>query len=286
MRVMYEIAPAIGYLVGQGLETVALNHISQSRQVAIAGHNNLDAVRDKPGVLSRSVASLALLGAATGFAFAEAAHNGNTVESRQPTLEVAVDQSFGTVLDGTSKPILNVAENVNDNNRIKVVSIAANNSGSQVESISTIKSNIPYGQPSIEGALSQALNIADSKLGVKTADKKTAGILVLTDGNSVGDPAAIKAEDNRNIPVYIVNFGKSDSTPTGQFSSITKETGGKLINESNNPAQVASELAREIHPVPTHTNTNGDRWPWLGLGVALSGITVRQYFRRRRETVA
>lgn len=283
-------ATAIGYIAGQGLDLLALRHIAQNREAAIPGHENIQANKDRSNLIRRSVASLALLGAAAGFCFAESANTSTTTELKPATLVVVADRSFGTSLDGSSNSIMESVKLVNETPRVNITDIAAQYSSSKVETPKEMEKSPPYGQPSTDQAVSSAFNIAlshsskvvSNQLGQKA--EENAGILVLTDGNTIGSPASIKAEDTTNLPIDIVNYGINNNANAAQLKKIAIETNGQYLSVKSSPNVAIKKLDKAIEPRSTKRTIPGNRWPWIGMGLALSTITGKQYFRRRKET--
>jgi hypothetical protein len=283
------VAPAIGYIVGQGLEGMALKHIANNRQSAIPGHEDINTYKDHSNWLRRSIASVAMLGTLAGFCFAESATTSTTTESKPSTVVTVVDKSFGTYLDGTSSAITKAVQDIKIP-RSKSIYVAAQNSSEYVATKREIQNSFPYGQPSTDKAVKSALNIAVShsstvetnQLGSKA--QKNAGILVLTDNNTIGSPATIKAEDTAKLPFYIVNFGNNNSANATQLKQIATETNGQYVPVTSNPVAAIKKLDQTIEPHSTKRTIPGNRWPWIGMGVVLSAITAKQYFRRRKET--
>jgi hypothetical protein len=284
-------APIIGYGVGVSLENLALKSIAHNRTAAIPGHEAIGNNKNR-NFLKTALASLALLSAAAGFSIGQGFDSADTVtELNPPTVSLVVDQSIGTYLDGSEGEIEAAFSTSQNNNYAHYIDIAAIDSGYKMETAKQIINNTPYGQPSVSSAVRGAINIANSHSSNVQSNhigsishKKNAGILVFTDGNSIGTPASVVAEDTNKLPVYIVNFGSNANNT--QFKTIASETGGASIsvNRTTSVDTQIQKFERFIIPKPVKLKNKGDQWPWFGLGIGLSALTVGRYIRRRKET--
>ena len=284
---MFEViggAIAGGYAVGQGAEQLALNHIHHNREAALPAYDGSVVERNPLRFFSRVAAPLAIVGALAAGAYAEAADQTGTITKTYShgSVLVVADLSYATKLDGSHQGI-NTAIKDLKSNHINVSGVAAYDSTAQSMGYKQLLRVQPYGTPTMYSALTLALN----EINNSSSTSKFDGIVVLDDGNDLGNPNAIMSQDTSKAPIDIVNF-ESNSPNSNEFQQISAKTHStppvqaflKGVNLAANLKSIESKMV----PLPVKSVSKGDAMPWLIGGSALSLLGLRQFFRRRGET--
>lgn len=283
------VGTAAGYTAGQFLEHRAQVAISNNRLALIRGHEGMTG--DRVGLLKRSIAGLALLGAATGFAYAKGATTTEALSEPPAALAVVADHSYHTSLDHTAGEINEAADtflSVNPHN-MYVAPVVAHNSSFDTITLKQLSKDRPYGNASaLSEATKEGIDLANSHkppvesntFGSKGGE--TAGVLVLTDDHNIGD---VKADEGKNrLPLFIANFGSNTGTTATELKADAKSTGGHYIADARkDPKAVINYIKGKILTHPVAEKSTSGRLPWLLMGLGLTAISARQYSRRKKE---
>jgi hypothetical protein len=297
---------AAGYAAGRAFEYRALKEIEAEREALIPVHEGVEAsASSRPGILVRSAAQLAIIGAVAGLAYGEAFTPHEEKSAVAPVVAVAIDHSFETRQDGADKKINKIAGSLIKSREVQVQTYLAHNGSDTpepVDSVKEISNDDPYGPqtlnkvvPAVMGAAyNSAAPVYSNQLG--TAENRSAATLVLTDNGKIGDVRTIvsQAEAQGKQPVYVVNVGhKSGSSTSRNLKTIAEQTDGHYWAAKTADANtITHAISQEIKPRELPQGENSI-WPWkknggiawLAAGVALSGAWLRQLKRRKRETV-
>lgn len=281
----------VGYLGGQVLEQLHLNRLAQNRQAAVPAHQNLNVYKERLSIARRGVATLALLGAAVGFASGEAATTIVAHEQEPATLAIAVDHT-GTTLDGTAHKINAIAEKLNlDPETVHVTTpLVAHSSTAEPVSLKSLPSDKSWGQniymanavqQSLQTASSDSAPVSSNALG--SANERAGGVLVLTDGDPIGN---VLAEDKTDLPIYIVNVGSKNGANVADLKQDAKLTHGQYFDAGEaNPEDIAKEIQASIVPDSITVKSSEGRLPWIVAGLGLLGIEAGLFSYLKRQTV-
>lgn len=281
-----------GAMGGIGLEYLAQHNIIDNQQ-ALA--REWGEVHERQANRWRSIARVALgplmaVGALGGFANGMAWEPDTAVRQVPPQLEVVVDHSAATGLNGghAAKEISQLSHEFTDKKRVTATAFLAR--GSEVVSveISKVDKDVPFGDAPLDTAIGNALDRAnlDRTKAIRRNHKLGTGVLVLTNGNSIGDPTAV-AEKAESVPVplFIVNVeaGKSNQQTTKDLQATAKQTKGQYWDaNTTNVTEVAKEVKHQLVPEKVQ-DTRPNRNPLRVVAAALSAGTLGLVYKRRRE---
>lgn len=267
----------------------ATSAIAQSQEAAkAAGNESVPSrgYRFRQWIGRNAMAPLTMLvaGAAGMAAYAYARDPQVVVPPTQPKLEMVVDHSGATslALDGTPSvvEVNKLAREVTDQN-IQGEALVAGNGKVQAMPIKKVGKNTPFGPAPLEQATSLALDKSTAN-----AVKGQNSVLVITNGNSVGDTKklAAKAEHNQT-PVFVVNVEGANKTPhdlKGDLQSLAKGTGGQYWDANKgNLTEVADSVQATLSPAEVKSSKSFP-WPVIEFG-ALLAVAGAGFFRRRSQ---
>jgi hypothetical protein len=200
----------------------------------------------------------------------------------QPKLEMVVDHSGATNLSLDGKPTV-----------LQVNALASEFAGSKTQGealvasqgtvnkmpISKVEKSTPFGPAPLEQATTLAI---DTSSAVNGQDS----VLVITNGNSVGDTAKLtKQAKKEHTPVFVVNVENATQTADdlkGDLEKLAKDTGGKYWDANKgNLEEVADSVKATLEPAEAKSSKPA-KWPIIEFGavLALAGVGM---FRRRSQ---
>jgi len=296
IEILPEVGAIVGYTAGQLAEQKARHDIARNGQALLGAHEEVTVDgADKQSLFRRATASLALMGAITGFAAAEAAKPATAKIQENPTLVTVIDHSFGTGQNGHVERINDIAGVVINNRTLRVRPMLAHNSSQEsVKDEQAIDNDTPYGSPSVRSATSAALDTAynnslhgeaPKQLGSEV--KRNSGVLVVTDGNSLGSAHSVieAADEHDNMPIFIANVGQASKAEIKAMQAIAEQTGGQYWQAKHNAQAIASKINKTISPRAIHPERSlSDRLPYALIALTALG-TAAGFFRRYRRTL-
>jgi hypothetical protein len=238
--------------------------------------------------------NLAIVGALTGFAAAEAATFETSFDQTQPTLAIAADHTASTI-DGSVDKINTVADSFLGISP-KVLSertVVAHNGIGELIDLKNLVNDRPWGQNvSMSDAVNKAIGIASgssANSNVKhskpatqefgSSKGQTNGVLILTDNDPIGD---VKSENPEDVPLYIVDFGPYNETLHNDATS----TGGVYVDASKTDLKSVVEQVRgDIKPNTVSEVSTEARWAFGVVGAGTALALRGRYRKRRKETV-
>lgn len=294
-----EIATLAGYAAGQAMEQLALRDIAQTRHALFPAHESDTQATEQPeatryGLLRRSVATLALIGAAAGYANGEAWKPTYDRQTIEPHLALAMDHSYAAGANGHANKMNTIAEHIARNKQLRLQVVVGHNGSYDAIKIAELKQDQPYGPTSIKEATSVALGNVFSASeplpapGAKPEKKRNAAVLVMTDGNTIGEVRSVKEKAQRqgDVPVMIVNTGKNQGPVAKTLRAIAKRTGGKYWDSKESPKKIAAYIAERVTVKKIERKVDGgDRTPLKILGAGLVLLALRQFKRRKHEAI-
>lgn len=250
--------------------------------------------------IGRAVGPLALTACVAGGlnAYAYAPEN-NSVQQAAPTLEVVVDHSGATALALEGTPVVNeinqVVKQFKGIARFKTEAIVAGSGTTTTMKLEKVADVQPFGQSDLASAtslaLSRAAQVTPSREGA--GYKPNAGVLIITNGNGVGNAKSIAALASQEYagktvktPVSVVNVegGKASPAVTESLKTVAAKTGGKYWSaEQGNLDQVAKAVRAKIESGAIETGGSPDKLPLKVLGGLVVAAAVETF--RRRETM-
>jgi hypothetical protein len=294
------VAAVTGAMAGAALDLVAQHSIAQNREAMnealpdLAEHYEPTRGRRvirAVGSVTAAVTSLAFLANANVWA-PEAAD-----QVSPPGIELVVDYSGATGIIDDGAAAKTEAEYVGVFGALPDVNVEALvASGGVFETMrpADIANETPAGDAPLTEATQSALDKARlvKTEALRENTPKTMGIVVLTNGNSIGEPEVVIATANETgTPVYVVNVdnGQGDPAVAEGLKTITEKTGGAFWTASTtNSAAVSQEVRGSLEGslMPEKEQDQSVKLPDRILTGALGLLTVAYVFNRRKRTMA
>lgn len=287
-------ATAVGYVAGQVFETNAVHRVAQARERLVAIGGDEFASSDDSRTTSflgravvRGLVPLALVAGVASGAEVYGWLPGELHHPQAATLEIAVDHSGATSLDLGGKPPVDQINGIVDKligDNLRSEAIVAGSSQIHVVRPTDVKRMQPFGDAPLEQAVTLGLDKA-----VETAtsrQQRANGVLIITNGNSIGHTAALTAKAReQHTPVFVVNVennGKTAAATARSLQSIAKQTGGKYWEANSGTAdKVAKSVEAALVPQDSRTPVpNRNLFKAWGL---LAGVGAVEIFRRRKN---
>lgn len=286
-----EIAAITGYAVGQALEQVSRNTIERNRQSLFPGVAGVPEQTpadtqdlSRQSVLQRGLAGLAIIGALAGYSLAEGFTPADKPKEAPTALTIVADHSYVTQQDNSVRKINALVASVADGKVKASVLVAHNASYSAIKS-DELDQDQPFGPPSLKETTQVALNNANSQA---TGEKASAGVLVVTDGNSVGSVKSVtkEARSQGDVPILIANVGDANGSIVQSLKDIAKATKGEYWDASKQPSGAAERIKDRIkpHAILEQTTDSGDKNKFKIIGVVSLLLGGLQFRRRKSET--
>lgn len=302
-------ATAAGYVSGQIAEQIAIRRAAEKRQpanetwqLAAEAMATDEITETRTEILRRGarrvVAPLALAGASVclvnTLAWAPAS---TAIEQTPATLEIVVDHSGATNIAIEGEPVVmqinKVVAEFDDSKLTTNVTVARSGTQKTVP-ISEVSQDLPFGDANMQEATSLALSRTAKVMPVSEGDKlkRNAGVLVITNGNTIGDPLTVVTEavsqygGELKTPVFIVNVEGDKAGPqiTEDLQMIAKASDAKYWDaEKSNLQTVVSDVRETITAREVSTKAKENRLPLRGAGI-LVFATAAAYFASRGLT--
>lgn len=273
-------ATAAGYGAGQYLEQRARNTIAAERSALTQSHEDVTAESlGKQGFLRRSVATLAIMGATTGFLAGHITSEGNE-KGPSPT-GIALDNSYAAGLNGGSERVIKIANQFAASDSLQSQAVVAQNGDYAPIKLGDLSNERPYGPSSIDVAATVSMN---TTFGIGAGNQNEAAqVVVVTDGNPIGkvDTIISKAKG----PVNIANVNNSQGEVVKDLKEIANRTDGEYWGPGTNPKDIVSDVENTASKRSTApAEAPNDNSEWLLASLVLGAATLMRYRSRKDET--
>lgn len=287
-EVTIEAAAAVGYAVGivadqiavrlaARTETAALPVWEQAADAAEADHGSR-LQRVGSFVANRVLAPTAIvLGAAAGIE-AIAWSDSTVQDPSQPTIELLVDHSGATAYNLQHKPVIkqiNTIASQFDNATGTIKATTASAGEFREMSIADVANDQATGPAPLPDALTNVLSHLSSSDGATATTKAgERSVVVITNGNAIGNPKAIaKAAQAAYTHVYVVNVeAKQQQKPevTADLMAVATQTKGQYWEAAQaNVAALAKQVESTVSPGQRH-----EAMPYRGLLTGLGAVAT------------
>jgi hypothetical protein len=287
-----EHAPVIGVIAGYAgglmLDANARAQIAATREELLGAHKGAKDMATLPSIPAIATTTLALFGAAAGFAAGETIQSHDSRLVAKPAVKEPIDHSFQT--PATRKTIDKTAILVWRNKKFETEAIISHNADhTTYKNVRELKSDVPYGGPQkLPDVTTSAIDSAffDSSASRiernQSSTKPNSAVVVVTNGNSIGDPNnVIDYAKTRNVPVFIAN-ADDNSSNTKNLKLIANKTGGQYFDIPQQAKKLEAAVEQSVSSHVTTVSDDGERLPW---GITAAGLTVAsalRFIRRRR----
>ncbi|MGB4758498.1 MAG: hypothetical protein WBP26_00400 [Candidatus Saccharimonadales bacterium] len=275
------VATAVGYSAGVVAEAYVQPAIARQRAAFTEAMGNTGE-RD-PSVWSRlgsaALGPLAITGAAAAFLLASAWQPAEPVELPKAGIGVVVDRSGGTIqTEGEKSPYDTINQSL-DTIVESGVPVRAVIAGAGEIAVGTTQDAInrqPFGDAPIAQGIANALSDARTGLegmGQQYDPSVEAGVIVLTNGNSLGDPEqVIKAAGEAPILIANASIQPPSEAAESQFRQIAEATGGEYIAADSITPEKIQEFIQDVQPrvlVPEEKSNVAQRVVATGIAALL-----------------
>lgn len=288
-----EIGVAAGAVSGALADMYAGRQIAAERQRLVEEHGS-EVIHDSGNSVFRRIGPLAIYGAvALGVLGATWAPDVPATVHR-PQLELVIDHSGATALGSPStlEKINGIANQFVDR-KIDSEAVVSRSGEVRIVKTSDVSKDFAFGDALLDQALQTALDntqrARDAEAGTVASDKKAA-IVVVTNGNSIGEPEGVVAKAKAaGTVINIVNVepDASNKVPSSKATSdklkaIVTQTSGTYWDSANaDPTKIREKIVSTLHsdkkPLKKPVN-----WPKRALGsLPLLGLPVMYSWRRR-----
>lgn len=299
---MTGVAGVVGYAAGQVLDNLAVERaarahesVNQSWDLALA---NTNVVLPRASLAQRTgrrvVAPLAIvLGVGTGLSADAWMPNSAPTFSSVPHLELVVDHSGATGLPVNGSPVTGeintVVNQFSATHKISTEALVATNGTVVPLRVDQVSANRAFGEAKLADATEQALDRTAEVTPVlgDQGEKRDAAILVITNGNPIGQTAQVVAatKQQHNTPIFVVNVegAGAEAATTQSLEAIAQQTGGQYWDaHQSNLSEVSKAVEKTVVATETDDNNgNSDKNVLKVLG-ALLLVGAEEIFRRRR----
>ena len=299
----YVAAYAIGHGLGAVADQVAIKRAEKSAQL-LQSENMVDpTVLRAPSSLAAAVeratnnhvsstptkletAKRSLLSPVAGFAGTSAvllAYGllpGAAIETTPPKIGIVVDHSFDTTV-GDKPAITRINQIVEafDDSKVNASPLVASSGEYLPIAIEDVAKSEPFGGAPLKDATTFALK------------SKNSAVVIATNGNPIGSPAAIIAAANKaKTPIYVVNV-ESEKEANKQteegLKQIAKDTKGKYWeNNAANADKIASDVKTSVIPTEIQRVKKTGRDEALGLAAVAAFFGIATYRKRSSLTLS
>lgn len=309
-----EFATATGVAVGYAALFLTDLHAEKTETSIIDAYGPIEEM-PSPGTVERSVGhrvvgvalkltNAGVFGVAAGLLIPAFFANEAPQPLKKPTLELVVDRSGQTLVNGTAPKILSVAEAFKPDQKVNVNVIVARGGSFEEGNItprSLENNNLywPVGAVSLGETTNIAIGSAKkndipvSSNVIGASQVESGAILIDTADDSPGSVASVVNEAKQvNAKIYIANSGNQTDANAQELKAIAHETGGMYFNSSQNTKVVAQKIVNSITPPGSIAVVkNNNAWQnWLkvldiGAAFASVGLLVKTAgltFKRKR----
>lgn len=208
----------------------------------------------------------------------------------RPTVEMVVDHSSTTEYPLSGKPTIaainQAVEQFAANKDLRTRAIVSNaGQRTAVADVAKISSMIVAGAPDLATPTVDALGRTAGIIPEYGTTKRNAAVVVITGGNSLGDPKVIIDESKKRggTPVYILNPKAAETDPAirGQMREIAGQTNGKYL-ETATELNRADQLVKSnvAGTVPVETNRTLRKSLLFFAGLCAVGAAAAAYRTR------
>ncbi len=284
------IGASAGLAAGAAADVVAARAISRERATLVEAwgpdtieYPSADGVRSTLRVLGPMALTGALVGGMLGAAWAPEV----TPAAPRSQLEIVIDHSGATAIgEPAAVTAINAVAERFAGAKFATEAVVARSGEVRIIKTGDVSHDAPFGDAQLDQAVQTALdNVQRAReQGKLKPQEKTAGTLVVTNGNSIGNPATVidraKAE---GASVSIVNVEKDSAGATvSDLQKIAADTGGTYWNSADaDPAKIYNKIAPTVTPGRTEEK-HPTNWLKRALGT-LPVITLPLMYRWRRR---
>jgi len=303
------IAGVAGYVSGIAIEQHAIRQVAKN-QANLTGATglalDLDSSMHPVSLRQKTVRTLlAPLILTAGMASATEAYAnapGDLIQQTPAVLEVIVDHSGATGLNLDGKPTvttINTLATQLTTNKINGEALVAGSGQVTIVKSEKISGDRPFGAAPLDQALTIALGKAQlaAKPATGTESKRTSGVVLITNGNSVVGTPGLTAKTNQQTaptyeqqtPVYVVNVERSSlaNQATNQaLKQIADKTHGKYWNANEtNASTITDNVMASLRPEESRRAPIPNRNLFRILGAIGLAAVAGQYVGRKNKTI-
>lgn len=299
----YVAAYAIGHGLGAVADHVAINRANRNERLTVEENKVDPEILRAPHTLHAAVgrateayvasnpsrlevAKRSLLSPVAGFAGISAVAlaygllPGAAIETTPPKIGLVVDHSYDTAL-GDKPAIDRIDQLVEafDDPRVRAEPLVASSGEYLPIAIDKVAKSEPFGGAPLKDATTFALN------------SKNSAVVIATNGNAVGNPAAIVAAAKKaKTPIYVVNVESAkevnQKTVEG-LKQIAKDTKGKYWeNNAANADKISSEVKSALVPNEVQRVKKTAQNEALGLAALAAFFGAATYRKRSSLTLS
>lgn len=287
-------AMAGGAAVGYVAELKAAHDIAKRSEPISAELGELAkaGVESKSRHYGRALRSTLVLGGAALGLMNGLVWQGEPAEQTTPRhLEVVVDHSGATALnDGKAVRETNmVAGLFTEENKIQAGAVLASSGLVREVKIANVDKDVPFGDAPMEQATLLALDKSkayNTTAGNTNEKVENAGVLVLTNGNSVGNSANVIATATASkTPVFVVNVEAktSDQATTEELKKIAKETGAKYWGANDENIEDVKDQVKDALETGKENRKSNNRWPLRIVAGTLTAFSAAFIYNNRSK---
>lgn len=285
-------ATAVGAGVGVAVEAMAQHHVAPLRH-RLSDEWGPVVDQHTPGRLVRLggmlIGPLVAVGTLSGLANGVIWQPESTQTDIPPQLEVVVDHSGATALNtGTAaNEIGKLTSLFATQTKLETNAFVAGNGYVKEVKIKDVSKDVPFGDAPLEQAMQSALDKASLNQSKTTTASHNSGVLVITNGNSMGAPSVVVSEARAaNVPVFVVNVeaGQADQQTTANLKLVASQTGAKYWDaNTHNFNPVAGEIKKTIvsEQVKNDHNSGDNKWPLKAFAGAVTVGAFGIVYKRR-----
>jgi len=219
-------------------------------------------------------------------------------EQSPPTLEIVIDHSGATGLAIGDKPVVSqinsIVSQFVDVDNLKVEAIVSSAGTETPMRIKKVSSSEPFGVADLPSAMDMALSRASELAPVQEngESKASAGVLLITNGNTGGKPKAVLAKAKQNLhesgvttPIFVVNVegSKASRTVTEDLKTIAEKTGAQYwAADIDNLSSVAEDVRKTVIADTGKEDSGSDKLPLRILG-GVGVLGLGNLYRKRRN---
>lgn len=268
------VTAAAGYVAGTVMDIHSQHRIQENR-LALTETLGEIGVAAQPNVvkrIGRAAVSITALATAATAGFAGYAWQAEApAEVQPPIVEIVADASAATaILDGgePAKQINIFAQAIEDQDSIETEALITRLGTVTIGTVEQISQEAPSGasvmDQATQTAIDQAMKVKSESISGES--QKNVGVVVLTNGNSIGAPESIVAKAQlTQTPVYVVNVEQGEGNPQTieALKSVATQTGGQYWTSAEaDPTVAAEQVASNLNSIKTEDKQEKQpNWP-------------------------
>ena len=252
--------PAAAYLVGAGHEYIVQRRNDAEREpateqmAALLGQQ--PELSRKQRIMSAMVGGMAIAGAAFGTINTLAWSQQPPEQQDATMIEIAADFSGATNISTEGERPIDATREIislfDDTADFDTQVFVASGGSTTVKTAEQAIDMRPFGPAPVDQAVSDAFNSIE--LARADGSDAPAAVLVLSHGNSIGDPDVVvgraTTDSGETTPIYVVNTeGEAVNADTeAQLKAIAERTGGEYWSPDEATVENIEPLAEELAP--------------------------------------